>query len=90
MKSPFNKTFMAKSPLKVSTEPEKKITPPNPEYFSESDARKHFGTGTREFMQWKLDKMGLSDPKENNKTGGGGIYDKFSDEDFKPSNPLYR
>ena len=95
MKSTFNKKFMAKSPLQASTEPEKKttkkITPPNPEYFNDADARKHFRLNSREYIQWKLHKTGLSDPDEKDPLSlkTGGVYEKFNDEDFEPSNPLY-
>jgi len=81
MKSSFCKKFLAKNPLTQTRE----TKPPNPDKMSESDASSIYGRGTREFIQWKLDRMGLSDSKDNNVTGGGGVYDKFSDEDFKPS-----
>jgi len=84
MKSPFNKIFMAKSPLQASGDPEKKL-PVSPSFddMSYDDASKILGKGTKEYSQFDLYKRGILDTSDKLKTGG--VYAKYDSTDFKPS-----
>ena len=84
MKSPFNKTFMAKSPFQANGGPEKKL-PVSPSFddMSYDDASRILGKGTKEYSQFDLYKRGLLTTDDKLKTGGA--YAKYDSTDFKKS-----
>ena len=75
---------MAKSPLQVNGDPEKKL-PVSPSFddMSYDDASRILGKGTKEYSQFDLYRRGMLDTSDKLKTGG--VYAKYDSTDFKPS-----